>query len=129
MTVCGNSDPGTSGLVSPYSKIKGLNFDDSMEPDTFRFNYINAVKEVLNEEDVDYVDMEFQNVDEYYNILNSINDFNNENIKVSFVKRKKDFDTIEELEEEDLEETLSFSAVKREEDKKKTEKKASKKQK
>lgn len=100
-----------------------------MEPDTFRFNYINAVKEVLNEEDVDYVDMEFQNVDEYYNILNSINDFNNENIKVSFVKRKKDFDTIEELEEEDLEETLSFSAVKREEDKKKAEKKASKKQK
>ena len=60
------SDPGTSGLISPYSKIKGLNFDDSMEPDDFRFNYLKSIKEILDEEGIDYVDIEFKDKDEFY---------------------------------------------------------------
>lgn len=123
------SDPGTSGLISPYSKIKGLNFDDSMEPDDFRFNYLKSIKEILDEEGIDYVDIEFKDKDEFYSILKNIDDFNKENIKVTFEKRQKDYDVIETVEEEDLEETLSFSAAKREEERKKAEKKAEKEKK
>ena len=78
---------------------------------------------------LDYVDIEFKDKDEFYSILKNIDDFNKENIKVTFEKRQKDYDVIETVEEEDLEETLSFSAAKREEERKKAEKKAEKEKK
>ena len=112
------SDPGTSGLLSPYSKIKGLSFDDSMEPDNFRFEFMNAVKEVLKEDGVDSIDIDFDNRDDYYSFVNSVHRFNDDNIHVNFVSKKKEYDHVLTEEEEDLEETLSFSNAKKEEDKK-----------
>lgn len=119
--------PGTSGLLSPYSKIKGLSFDDSMEPDNFRFEFLKAVKEVLKEDGVDYIDIDFDNRDDYYSFVNNLHDFNEKNINVNFVSKKKEYEHVLTEEEEDLEETLSFSNAKKPEDKKEKEKKDSKK--
>ena len=123
LTVCGNSDPGTSGLLSPYGKINGLSFDSSMEPDNFRFEFIEAIREVLKEDGVDYVDMVFDNPDDYYAMVNTIHKFNEDNIHIRYEQRKKDYDQVKTEEEEDLEETLSFSVGSKKEPAKKEKKK------
>ena len=127
LTVCGNSDPGTSGLLSPYGKIKGLSFDDSMEPDNFRFEFIKTIKEILKEDNVEYVDLLFDNQDDYYSMVNTLHEFNEDNIHIRYVQREKDYDQVLQEEEEDLVETLSFSVgSKKEEDKAKKEQKKKK---
>lgn len=123
LTVCGNSDPGTSGLISPYSKIKGLNFDDSMEPDNFRFEFLKKVKEVMNEEGIDHIDVIVDNKEDYYSFLNDIHKFGEENVGVTYVKKEKDYDQVITEEEEDLEETLPFNNSKKDDVKKKEKKK------
>ena len=123
------SDPGTSGVISPYSKIKGLNFDDSLEPDDFKFKYLKEVEKVMEEEGTSHTGITFKNKGEYYEFLNDVHDFVDKNVKVAYTKKESDFDSVQIEDEEDLEDTLSFSVAKREEDRKKEEKSSKKKKK
>ena len=45
MNTTGNSDPGRNGLLSPWGKIKGLYFDDSMETGNFFWNLQHDLQE------------------------------------------------------------------------------------
>lgn len=94
-----------------------------MEPDNFRFEFIEAIREVLKEDGVDYVDMVFDNPDDYYAMVNTIHKFNEDNIHIRYEQRKKDYDQVKTEEEEDLEETLSFSVGSKKEPTKKEKKK------
>lgn len=121
--------PGTSGTLSPFGNIKGLSFDDSMEPDNFRFEFIKAIREVIKEEHLDSVDLIFDNPDEYYEFVNTIHKFNEDNIKIRCVQREKEYDKVITEEEEDLEETLSFYNTKKDNNKKEEKKEGKKKKK
>ena len=65
LTVCGNSDPGTSGVLSPWGKMDGLYFDGSPEPDNFRFEFQKAVLAVAEKEGVEKVILNFSDKDDY----------------------------------------------------------------
>ena len=47
--------PGTSGLLTPYGKMDGLYFDDSMEPDDFIFEFRKSIEEILKNQGVSYI--------------------------------------------------------------------------
>ena len=98
-----------------------------MEPDNFRFEFIKTIKEILKEDNVEYVDLLFDNQDDYYSMVNTLHEFNEDNIHIRYVQREKDYDQVLQEEEEDLVETLSFSVgSKKEEDKSKKEQKKKK---
>jgi len=101
INVCGNSDPGTSGIITPFCKTHGLFFDDSREPESFKclfekdlFNYRKT-----NEPNKCFVSLEYENEEEYLDRINSIRDINNkfrvtrkenENTNLFYIKIKMD---------------------------------------
>lgn len=82
LLVCGNSDPGTSGVLSPFGKIEGLYFDDSKEADNFRFNFQKDVSDIMKEEGVEYLEVDLNNKDDYVKLMEELNRFTNHSIKV-----------------------------------------------
>ena len=103
MTVCGNSDPGTSGTLSPYSDMKGFYFDDSDEPDNYKFDFIKRTRELLREDGVESIVINFETKEDYYRLLKEMREFTENNVKVSYTSRIKEYEVVLE-EEEDMEE-------------------------
>lgn len=94
--------PGTSGVLSPFGKIKGLYFNEDSEPDDFMFDFMEDMKKILEKEDIEYLDVNFKNREEYYKAMNMLREFNTENVKVSFTSREGNYDMI--IEQEDMDE-------------------------
>lgn len=82
LTVCGNSDPGTSGLLTPYSKMDGLYFDGGMEPDNFLFEFKKRVKDTIKNKGAKYITVDFSNKEDYYAMMNAMQTFNDEQLSV-----------------------------------------------
>lgn len=76
---CGNSDPGTSGVLNPFTDMKSLYFDEEPEPDDFLFEYMDDLDKVLTTEYEDYILVRFpyQNKQDFYVIQRAIRE--NEN--------------------------------------------------
>ena len=72
LTVCSNSDPGTTGILIPFGKIKGLYFDDSYEPESARMEMIKDIEAILKEEGTEYIGIEYENDEDYYKIMEDI---------------------------------------------------------
>ena len=89
LLTCGNSDPGTSGILSPFSKIDGLYFNTDGEPDSFLVDFVKDINRVLRNEKETVLEIEFENEDEYYAIMNNIERFLDEDIRVFSVDRDK----------------------------------------
>lgn len=83
LLVCGNSDPGTSGILSPFGKIEGLYFNNSSEPDDFTFDFKKDIKNIMDKDGVEYLEINCDNKKDYYKILNALVDFNEDSITVS----------------------------------------------
>lgn len=98
LTVCGNSDPGTSGMLSPFGKMDGLYFDDSMEPDNFIFDFKKSVEEIVKRKGVTYVSVKFDTKEDYYKAMNLLRNFNDEKIHVSSTSKEDDMELIIEPE-------------------------------
>ena len=62
--------PGTSGLLTPFSKIDGLCFDNSDEPEDFFYKLDNDLKKFNKEHGIQYVKIDCDNPKDYYNIIN-----------------------------------------------------------
>lgn len=90
LTVCGNSDPGTSGMLTPYGKMDGLYFDDSMEPDDFIFDFKKSIEKIVKRKGITYVSVKFDTKEDYYKAMNLLRNFNDENIHVSSTSREGD---------------------------------------
>ena len=76
---CGNSDPGTSGVLNPFTDMKSLYFDEEPEPDDFLFEFMDDLDEVISNEYEGYTLIRFpyQDKAEFYDIQRSIRE--NEN--------------------------------------------------
>ena len=100
LLVCGNSDPGTSGVLSPFCKMDGLYFNNDPEPDGFIFSLIDELKTVMESEGKEYVGIEFDSPEEYYSVMNHVNEFYKHDI--SCYGMSKDAPTIIFTREDDL---------------------------
>ena len=87
LLVCGNSDPGTSGVLTPFGKIDGLYFNNSREPDNFAYDFKNDVADIMKKDGVEYIEIKAENKDDYYKILSELAKFNKECITVSGTSR------------------------------------------
>ena len=89
LLTCGNSDPGTSGILSPFSKIDGLYFNTDGEPDSFLIDFVKDINRVLRNEAETVLAIEFETEEEYYRIMNNIEHFLDNDIRVFSVDRDK----------------------------------------
>ena len=87
MLVCGNSDPGTSGVLSPFCKMEGLHFNNDPEPDGFLFDFMTDVRDMMNKHGKEFIEVEFESPEDYYEVMNNINEFNKNNISCYGVSR------------------------------------------
>lgn len=104
LLVCGNSDPGTSGILSPFGKIEGLYFNNSKEPDDVMYNLKRDISRIMKEEGVEYIEIQCETKEDYYKIIDSLVDFNKDAITVSGVSKKEFNIIIESVEDIDAEE-------------------------
>lgn len=74
--VCGNSDPGTSGLLSPFSDMKSFYFDDSPEEYDKCFLINNDLRAIVEEEGKIYLSPDFEDKDDFYDSLEKMDQFN-----------------------------------------------------
>lgn len=82
LLVCGNSDPGTSGILSPFTDMKSLYFDSSDEPDQFIFDFMADINKKLESNGVECVQVQFTDKEDYYRIMNHAREFGENNFKV-----------------------------------------------
>lgn len=93
------SMPGTSGLLTPFGKIKGLCFDDSPEVEEFFYNLDNDLAEFNKQHSVNYIKIDCEDPRDYYKIINSIHKMNKEGISVQGTSREGEMSVIIESEE------------------------------
>ena len=96
--------PGTSGILSPFSKIKGLYFNDDNEPDNFMFEFKQDIERILKDKGVDYIDIKVDNKEDYYRIMNNLADFADNQIKMYWRTTDDYTITLENVEDMDEEE-------------------------
>ena len=93
--VCGNSDPGTSGLLSPFAKVDGLYFDSSDEPCDFFYQLSKDVEEAYGgDDDIVYIDCDIKDAKEFYDKIKELDDYTNETISVSALPKEGQYDLV-----------------------------------
>lgn len=112
LLVCGNSDPGTSGVLSPFGKIDGLYFNNSEEPNDFIFNFREDVRKLIDDTDAEYLEIKADNREDYNKILNSLVEFNKDAITVNGTSKDKYTIIVENSEGDDeVDEKESDSSI------------------
>ena len=82
LVVCGNSDPGTSGILSPFADMNGSYFDPKDEPDDFIFEFMDECNKVLEEQGAEVLKIQFNSHDDYYRVMNEAREFSKNNFRV-----------------------------------------------
>ena len=72
LNVTGNSDPGGTGILTPFIKTDGLFMSDKKEPESKYFELVQSIEEALKNE-YDYLDnIGIEEYTDYYNVINNI---------------------------------------------------------
>lgn len=80
LNVVGNSDPGSTGVLTPFIKTNGLFISDKKEPESKQFELLKSIEEAIeNENEIENCGIE--TYDDYSNIINRI--FNTKGITIS----------------------------------------------
>lgn len=88
LNVAGNSDPGTSGVITPFCKTYGLYFSDKAEPESGKFKIDKIVEQYLIEQGEMLVETcGFETVEDYYQSMGKCNEVTS---GFKIVKRQKD---------------------------------------
>ena len=90
--VCGNSDPGTSGLITPFVKMDGLYFDGSPEPNNFYYDLIVREKKKAKKHGKTFVMPDVKNSDEFYEALYDMEKYTNENVKMFETSKEGEYE-------------------------------------
>lgn len=96
--------PGTSGILSPFGKIKGLHFNDSREPDGYEFSVKKDLDRILKEEGYHRIEIEVDTADDYYRLIDELCNFNRTAITVSGTSKNPRLVIVETEEPENLDE-------------------------
>ena len=74
LNVVGNSDPGSTGVLTPFIKTFGLNISDKKEPETKQFELLKIIEEAVQNE-YEYIEkFGIETFDDYYELMNKIYD-------------------------------------------------------
>jgi hypothetical protein len=94
--VCGNSDPGTSGLLTPFCKTSGLFFNPDFEPEDFKWSFEKDVTNFRkNNTDGLFIDLSCDNISDYFSMQDlfreninkmEIREIENESLDKYFIK-------------------------------------------
>lgn len=105
MNVTGNSDPGLSGVISPFTKMDSMYFDSSDEPDEFAFELKKEIEKIWDKKGVPYIKLCFDNKDDYYDALMALEKCTDDNVKISGTSKEGQYDVIIEEESENIDNT------------------------
>lgn len=67
--------------------MEGLHFNNDPEPDGFLFDFMSDVKDMMNKHGKEFIEVEFESPEDYYEVMNNINEFNKNNISCYGVSR------------------------------------------
>lgn len=81
-------------MLSPFAKIKGLYFNNDDEPDSFFYDLTKELKEKCKKNGVEFVSCEFDNPNDYYNMLKALDDYTDEKIKVYATSKEGQYDVV-----------------------------------
>lgn len=115
--VCGNSDPGTSGVLSPFAKIDGLYFDPSPEPSDFYFNMIRDLKTKFKDKGKTYIVIDYDNPVDFYRGLDELMKYTDEGVTISATSREGVYDIVlnehSDIDDKTQPQTIALSKKKR----------------
>lgn len=111
---------GTSGLLSPYSDMKGLYFDNSDEPDDFSYQLDQDLQKIMKEKGEVYITVDCNNKDEYFDNLMKLQEINSE-ITYKGESKTGDYEIVEDSMKNMDEESTISNPKKKKKDKEKTE--------
>lgn len=100
--VCGNSDPGTSGLLSPFGKISGLYFDDSDEKNNFSYEFQKDLEDIEKTRGIAYIKFDFDSENDFYNAMMNMQQYVTDNVKLYGTSKEGHYEIVVES-ESDLE--------------------------
>lgn len=80
-------------------------FDNSEEPDDFLFKLNNDLENICTEKGVNFIKLDFEDKDDYYNTLIAMQKFTSDNIRVSGTSREGHYEVVIDNEEPDEEVT------------------------
>lgn len=118
-----NSDPGTSGLLSPFGKIDGLYFNGSNEKDNFTFEFQKDLAEIEKQCGIQYIKMDFDSENDFYNALMDMQKYTDDNTKFYGTSKDGHYEVVIESEksDDDEDETPTTATPKRKKKKSKSE--------
>ena len=106
----GNSDPGTSGLLSPFALIEGLHFNPDDEPCGFYYDLLNDLSKRYEGTNIKFIKCEFDNPTDFYNALTDMQKYTNDNIRVSGTSKAGSYELVIN-EEHDIDDPTKPSTV------------------
>ena len=110
------TQPGTSGIISPFAKMDGLYFDSKPEEYSFYYDMMPELKEKAKKNGMHFIGCEFNHVDDFYDALRSLDKYAQDNVSVYGTSREGIYDLIIQ-DETDIDET-DVDKEKNKEDKK-----------
>ena len=97
----GNSDPGTSGLLSPFGNIDGLYFDGSNEKDNFTYEFQKDLAEIEKQQGIAYIKMDFDSETDFYNTLMEMQQYSKDNTVFYGTSKSGHYEVVIESEKSD----------------------------
>jgi len=93
INVCGASDPGSSGVITPFCEMNGLHFDGSAEPQDGIFEFEKESREKFREENPDKIVIDLfqscENIGELFTTKNKLQDVM-KGMKIRHVEKESD---------------------------------------
>ena len=77
LNVVGNSDPGATGILTPFIQTDGLNISDKKEPESRQFELLRIIEEAVKNEHEYIENFGIETFEDYYTMINKIYDTTN----------------------------------------------------
>lgn len=72
MNVVGNSDPGATGVLTPFIETNGLFISDKQEPEAKQFELLRTIEEAIQNEEKYLENFGIETYEEYHDIMSKI---------------------------------------------------------
>lgn len=115
LLVCSNSDPGMSGVLTPFNNMTSMHFDESTEPSEFYYNLIQDLKEIHKKDDSVYIVCHYDNPSDFYDALEELKNFTKDNIEIFGTSREGECEIVinELVDMDDLSQPQTVGLVKK----------------
>ena len=64
--------PGTSGVLTPFTEMESLYFDNNNEPDDWFYQFNKRMNEIYDKNGISYIKFDFDSANDFYNALESM---------------------------------------------------------